>query len=89
MKSFRTIALALAAAATLSTMAFASTTDSVTVKMKALNGSKEDGTAIVNDVPSKFLEKFETTEQALRELRHLTSFGHMDTELRQTALPAS
>ena len=49
----------------------------------------EDGSAIVNDVPSKFLEKFETTELALRELRHLTSFGHMNTELRKTALPAS
>jgi hypothetical protein len=49
----------------------------------------EDDTAIVNDVPSKFLEKFETTEQALRELRHLTTFGHMDTELRKAALPAS
>jgi len=44
---------------------------------------------MVNDVPSKFLEKFETTEQALKELRHLTTFGHMDTELRKAALPAS
>jgi hypothetical protein len=49
----------------------------------------EDDTSIVNDVPSKFLEKFETTEQALTELRHLTSFGHMDTKLRKAALPAS
>jgi hypothetical protein len=49
----------------------------------------EDDTSIVNDVPSKFLEKFETTEQALKELRHLTSFGHMDTKLRKAALPAS
>jgi hypothetical protein len=49
----------------------------------------EDDTAIVNDVPSKFLEKFDTTEQALKELRHLTTFGHMDTELRKAALPAS
>jgi hypothetical protein len=49
----------------------------------------EDETAIVNDVPTKFLEKFETTEQALRELQHLTTFGHMDTELRKAALPAS
>lgn len=49
----------------------------------------EDDTAIINDVPIKFLEKFETTEQALRELHHLTSFGHMDTKLRRAALPAS
>jgi hypothetical protein len=49
----------------------------------------EDHTSIVNDVPSKFLEKFETTEQALKELRHLTSFGHMDTKLRKAALPAN
>ena len=49
----------------------------------------EDDTAIINDVPAKFLEKFETSELALRELRHLTSFGHMKTELRKTALPAN
>jgi hypothetical protein len=48
----------------------------------------EDDTAIVNEVPIKFLEKFETTEHALRELRHLTTFGHMDTQLRKAALPA-
>jgi hypothetical protein len=47
----------------------------------------EDGTAIVNDVPSKFLEKFETAAHALSELRHLTTFGHMDTELRKVPLP--
>ena len=49
----------------------------------------EDDTAIINDVPSKFLEKFETTELALRELQCLTTFGHMDTELRKTPLAAS
>ena len=45
----------------------------------------EDDTAIVNDVPSKFLQKFETVEGAFNELKHLTSFGHMDTVLRKTA----
>jgi hypothetical protein len=49
----------------------------------------EDCSSIVNNVPAKFLEKFETTELALRELRHLTTFGHMETELRKTALPAN
>ncbi|MEH2567271.1 ferredoxin [Bradyrhizobium sp. AZCC 2289] len=38
---------------------------------------------IVNEVPSKFLEKFETPERAFSELQHLTSFGHMDTKLRK------
>src|SRR6201987_2263622 len=49
----------------------------------------EDDTAIVNDVPSKFLEKFETTAQALKELEHLTTFGHMQTELCRMPLSTS
>lgn len=40
-------------------------------------------TPIVNNVPSKFLEKFSTAEDALKELRHLTSFGTMDTALHK------
>jgi hypothetical protein len=39
---------------------------------------------IVNQVPSKFLEKFATPELAYRELEHLTTFGHMDTKLRKS-----
>ncbi len=42
----------------------------------------EDDTAIVNDVPSKFLEKFDSVERAFDELRHLTTFGKMDTVLQ-------
>ena len=38
---------------------------------------------IVNEVPSKFLEKFETPERALSELEHPITFGHMDTKLRK------
>ena len=38
---------------------------------------------IVNEVPSKFLEKFATAERAFDELQHLTSFGHMDTKLQK------
>lgn len=38
---------------------------------------------IVNNVPSKFLEKFETPELAFHELEHLTTFGTMDTALRK------
>src|SRR5260370_7427065 len=49
----------------------------------------EDDTSIVNDVPSKFLEKFETTEQALKELRPLPTFVHMDPNFPKPALPAS
>jgi hypothetical protein len=36
---------------------------------------------VVNEVPSKFLEKFDTVADALRELRHLTAFGSMDAVL--------
>jgi hypothetical protein len=46
----------------------------------------EDETEIVNDVPCKFLEKFETSERAYKELEHLTTFGHMQTALRKTAV---
>ncbi|MFB9270040.1 ferredoxin [Bradyrhizobium erythrophlei] len=38
---------------------------------------------VVNKVPSKFLEKFETPERAYSELEHLITFGHMDTRLRK------
>lgn len=48
----------------------------------------EDETAIVNDVPSKFLEKFESVEGAFNELKHLTTFGRMDTALRKTSIAA-
>lgn len=46
----------------------------------------EDDSAIVNEVPSKFLEKFETSELAFKELEHLTTFGHMETSLRKVEL---
>jgi len=49
----------------------------------------EDGSGIVNDVPSKFLEKFDSSEDAFRELEHLTTFGHMETSLRKTAVSAA
>jgi hypothetical protein len=38
---------------------------------------------IVNHVPSKFLEKFETVQDAFKELEHLTTFGHMETSLQK------
>jgi hypothetical protein len=34
------------------------------------------------------LEKFETSDDAFEELEHLTTFGHMETALRKTALAA-
>lgn len=46
----------------------------------------EDGTGIINDVPFKFFPKFETIHGALNEIRHLTTFGHMETDLRKTAI---
>ncbi len=36
---------------------------------------------VVNNVPSKFLAKFETVEAARQELKSLTHFGDMDTVL--------
>jgi len=36
---------------------------------------------VLNEVPSKFLEKFPTVERAMAELRHLTAFGTMDAVL--------
>lgn len=44
----------------------------------------EDGTGIVNHVPSKFLPRFDTVAGAVEELKHLTSFGGMDTALCRT-----
>lgn len=49
----------------------------------------EEGSGIINDVPIKFLEKFETSDGAFAELEHLTRFGHMETALRKTALAAA
>jgi hypothetical protein len=43
----------------------------------------EDGSGLVNRVPSKFLEKFATVEDAVAGLRQLVTFGHMETELRE------
>ncbi len=37
----------------------------------------------VNDIPSKFLEKFATIEAARAQLHGLTSFGGMDATLRR------
>ena len=36
---------------------------------------------IVNDVSSRFLEKFASLELARNELRHLTTFGSIEAEL--------
>jgi hypothetical protein len=43
----------------------------------------EDGTGIVNDVPFKFFPRFETIAAAFNEIRHLTTFGNMETDLRK------
>ncbi len=42
----------------------------------------------INDVPAKFLEKFDTIEAARRELDHLVKFGTMETSLRLLPDPA-
>ncbi len=41
----------------------------------------EEGSGVVNAVPSKFLPHFDDLEGARAELRHLTRFGHMDIVL--------
>ena len=46
----------------------------------------EEGSEIVNNVPCKFLEKFDSSAGAFEELEHLTTFGHMETMLRKTAI---
>ncbi len=38
---------------------------------------------IVNDVPSKLFEKFETLDEARSELQTLTTYGSMDIKLRR------
>jgi hypothetical protein len=42
---------------------------------------------VLNLVPTKFLERFESVEAARRELEHLTVFGAMDTVLEAVPLP--
>lgn len=42
---------------------------------------------VLNLVPSKFLEKFDTVTAARRELEHLTTFGHMQAELHPIPVP--
>lgn len=49
----------------------------------------EEGSGIINDVPCKFLEKFDSRAGAFKELEHLTSFGQMETALQETALTAA
>lgn len=47
----------------------------------------EDGDAsIVNWVPSKFLERFDTLDAAHAELAHLCQFGSLDAKLVERAL---
>lgn len=41
---------------------------------------------VVNLVPTKFLQKFETVEDARRALAHLTRFGGADTALQPAPL---
>ena len=48
---------------------------------------EEDASGTVNRVPSKFLERFESLEQARNELQHLCQFGALDATL--TAAPLS
>jgi len=42
---------------------------------------------VLNLVPSKFLEKFDTVAAARRELAHLTAFGSMQAVLEPAPVP--
>jgi hypothetical protein len=46
----------------------------------------EEETSIVNDIPSKFFDQFETIEGALIELKHLTNFGSVQAKLQQVGM---
>lgn len=39
----------------------------------------------ISEVPSKFLPRYASLEEARQELRHLTSFGRMQTSLERVA----
>ena len=44
---------------------------------------------ISNSVPTKFLEKFDTLEQARDSLKQLIAFGKLDAQLRRRDVPAA
>jgi hypothetical protein len=44
---------------------------------------------VVNNVPSKFLARYETVEAARHELEHLTAFGSVRAALRPVAIAAN
>jgi hypothetical protein len=44
---------------------------------------------ISNSVPSKFLEKFDTLEQARASLEELIAFGNLDAQLKRREVPAA
>ncbi|HEY8290545.1 MAG TPA: ferredoxin [Acetobacteraceae bacterium] len=48
------------------------------VKVRVID---ESPPPLINEVPSKFLPKFDNLEQARAELRHLTRFGGLETAL--------
>lgn len=47
---------------------------------------EHDDASIVNWVPSKFLERFDTLQSAHAELAHLSHFGALDAKLVERAL---
>ena len=49
---------------------------------------EEDASGTVNAVPSKFLERFDSLEQARSELQHLCQFGALAATLTAAPLPA-
>lgn len=58
-----------------------------TVKVRVIDettdGNAPDAEPVVNHVPTKFLERFDTLDAAHAALRQLAHFGSMDLSLRK------
>lgn len=51
--------------------------------------TEEEPPHVVNLVPTKFLEHFDSLDAARAELHHLTRFGNMQTQLLPCVLPGA
>lgn len=49
--------------------------------------TEEEPPYVVNEVPTKFLDKFDSLDAARAELRHLTGFGSLDASLQLCSGP--
>lgn len=56
------------------------TADEVKVKLV-----EEDDTSIINRVPARLFEQFDSVEEVRKELKILVTFGNMDTKLEKVS----